>query len=120
MRDFNRLTIHRFQFSILTLLEIKHATVPILVSFGTPFGPLLDPKRDLQSLFFFLTSVSSFLMDVLNEILTFAPVWDPKIELQRNKKAVQIEVGKQLSKMFPKGTLLGVHLGSKMAPKRKL
>ena len=45
-------------------------------------------------------------MDVRNEILTFAAVWDPTIDLQRNKKALQIEVGKQLPKMFPTGMLL--------------
>ena len=107
MRDFNDFTIHRFQFTILTLLKFTRASVPILVSFGYPFGALLDPKRHLQSLFSFLTSASSFLKDVPNEILTFAPVQDPKIELQRNKKALQIEVGKQLSKILPKGTLSG-------------
>ena len=51
-------------------------------------------------------------MDVLNEILTFAPVWDPKIELQRNQKALQIKAGKHLSKMFPTGTPFAGVLGT--------
>ena len=58
--------------------------------------------------------------DVLNEMLTFDAVGDPKTKPKRNPKPLEIEVGKKLSEMFPKWTILGVHFGSKKGPKRKL
>ena len=58
--------------------------------------------------------------DVLNEMLTFDAVGEPKTEPKSNPKPFKIDVGKKLSEMFPKWTILGVHKGPKMGPKRKL